>query len=151
MIAPLLSLSAFLFLLCHLLQVQQWSRGFRGAFLQDGATPKAASANPAEVNPAEVSIVLPVRNEAETLPQLLHDLAAGTSMPKEVIVVDDDSVDGTLEAIAAMEAEREARIARQHFDRVAEEVRPSPDPAPPAGFLGATRTHDLRYAVTSAA
>ena len=97
MIAPLLSLSAFLFLLCHLLQVQQWSRGFRGAFLQDGATPKAASANP-----AEVSIVLPVRNEAETLPQLLLDLAAGTSMPKEVIVVDDDSVDGTLEAIAAM-------------------------------------------------
>ena len=37
-----------------------------------------------------------------SLPQLLHDLAAGTSMPKEVIVVDDDSVDGTLEAIAAM-------------------------------------------------
>ena len=46
-------------------------------------------------------MVLPVRNEADTLPHLLNDLAHGAEKPCEVIIVDDASTDNTLQAIAA--------------------------------------------------
>lgn len=44
-----------------------------------------------------VSIVVPARNEAESLPHLLASLAGQTPAPDQVIVVDDGSTDGTAE------------------------------------------------------
>ncbi len=46
-----------------------------------------------------LGVVLPVRNEAETLPKLMGDLAKQTHLPLQVIVIDDRSDDGTLEAL----------------------------------------------------
>lgn len=43
----------------------------------------------------EVSIIIPARNEASNLPRLLSSIAAQALPPCEVIVVDDDSTDGT--------------------------------------------------------
>jgi len=48
----------------------------------------------------QVSIVIPARNEAETLPMLLSSLATQGMSPHEIIVVDDQSEDATA-AIAA--------------------------------------------------
>jgi cellulose synthase/poly-beta-1,6-N-acetylglucosamine synthase-like glycosyltransferase len=47
-----------------------------------------------------VAVIIPVRNEAATLPDLLHDLTwqtndAGEPLDFDVLVVDDDSTDGT--------------------------------------------------------
>jgi 4,4'-diaponeurosporenoate glycosyltransferase len=42
-----------------------------------------------------VSVVVPARDEADSLPRLLAGLAAQTRPPWEVVVVDDHSVDGT--------------------------------------------------------
>jgi 4,4'-diaponeurosporenoate glycosyltransferase len=42
-----------------------------------------------------VSVVVPVRDEAERLPRLLAALAAAVPAPDEVVVVDDGSTDGT--------------------------------------------------------
>jgi 4,4'-diaponeurosporenoate glycosyltransferase len=53
-----------------------------------------------------VSIVVPARNEAETLPVLLASLARLDPAPHEVVVVDDASTDGT----AAVAAARGARV-----------------------------------------
>jgi 4,4'-diaponeurosporenoate glycosyltransferase len=44
-----------------------------------------------------VAVVIPARDEEANLPHLLDDLAAVTAPPLEVIVVDDDSTDGTAE------------------------------------------------------
>ena len=44
-----------------------------------------------------VSIVVPARNEAESLPHLLASLVGQTPAPDQVIVVDDGSTDGTAE------------------------------------------------------
>ena len=46
-------------------------------------------------------MVLPVRNEAQTLIRLLSDLAAQNLQPAEVIVIDDASEDGTVAAAKA--------------------------------------------------
>lgn len=43
----------------------------------------------------DVSIVIPARDEAATLPALLASIAACGARPREVIVVDDHSTDGT--------------------------------------------------------
>ena len=107
--------------------------------LRSEAARSAAAAAAAEAQRAQIA----------SSPQ--HDATDAQLAARADVVLAVQRRGSQVEAIAAMEAEREARIARQHFDRVAEEVRPSLDPAPPAGFLGATRTHDLRYAVTSAA
>lgn len=61
-----------------------------------------------------VSIVIPARNEAQNLPPLLKSISAQNCQPGEVIVVDDDSSDGTGE------------IARQHGARVVAS-RPLPE------------------------
>lgn len=50
--------------------------------------------------PPAVSVVIPARNEAASLPNLLRSLRGQTHPPGEVIVVDDDSSDDTA-AIAA--------------------------------------------------
>lgn len=47
------------------------------------------------VTGAEISLVIPISNEATTLPQLLAAIAAQTCSPREVIVVDSASADGS--------------------------------------------------------
>ena len=81
----------------HGLQVVGWSRRFKKAWPH----PNGGSVSPPAlvVTPADITVVLPVRNEALNLPNLLLDLAAGSQQPAEVIVVDDASEDGTLDAI----------------------------------------------------
>jgi 4,4'-diaponeurosporenoate glycosyltransferase len=46
---------------------------------------------------SDVSIIIPARNEAHHLPRLLGSLQAQSVAPLEIIVVDDDSTDGTAE------------------------------------------------------
>jgi 4,4'-diaponeurosporenoate glycosyltransferase len=65
-----------------------------------------------------VTVIIPARDEAANLPGLLASLAAGTTSPAEVIVVDDGSTDGT------------AGIAAAHGASV---IDPGP---PPPGWLG---------------
>ena len=77
---------AALFLTAHLVQVFRWHRGMRSPFREDPVQ---------DMTGGELTVILPVRNEAETLPQLLADLAAQSRQPTEVIVVDDASEDGT--------------------------------------------------------
>ena len=50
-------------------------------------------------NPLRLSIIIPARNEEQTLPLLLSDLLAQQFTPHEIIVVNDDSEDDT-EAVA---------------------------------------------------
>lgn len=50
---------------------------------------------------AATSVVIPARNEATTLPRLLRSLADQRLAPLEVLVVDDDSADGTAEVARA--------------------------------------------------
>ncbi|RYD42497.1 MAG: glycosyltransferase, partial [Verrucomicrobiaceae bacterium] len=49
----------------------------------------------------ELSIIIPARNEALHLPRLLNSIFAQGAAPLEVLVVDDDSTDGTAEVAAA--------------------------------------------------
>lgn len=93
-------LIAFLPLCMHLFQVTGWAAHFPKAW----QVPARSRTNGAvdSTHPAKISVVLPVRNEALTLPNLLHDLARGQRLPSEVIIVDDDSDDGTKGAVASM-------------------------------------------------
>jgi 4,4'-diaponeurosporenoate glycosyltransferase len=78
-------------------------------------TPPSA---PLPVQAGSVSVVIPARNEARTLPRLLASLRAQTAAPLEVLVVDDRSTDGT------------AAVARRAGARVV-------DAGPvPGGWLG---------------
>ena len=52
---------------------------------------------------ARVSVVVPARNEAVSLPLLLADLAVGRPEGAEVVVVDDHSTDGTAELAAGFD------------------------------------------------
>ncbi len=74
--------------------------------------------------PRTVSLLIPARNEAATLPHLLAALARQTLRPAEVIVIDDHSEDGT------------AAIARQAADGLP--VRVIQPPPLPAGWCGKT-------------
>lgn len=97
-------LFAFLPLLLHLIQVVRWAAGFRGAFSQPQVEATAVE-GAASGMATGITVVLPVRNEATTLPRLLGDLAAGKCKPTEVIVVDDASEDGTAETTRSMASE----------------------------------------------
>ena len=89
----------FLPLVLHLHHLMRWSRGLRRAWRW--SEPREGGPDPA------LTVVLPVRNEADTLPRLLADLAAQSRCPAEVIVIDDASEDGTLDAMkAAVEGAR---------------------------------------------
>jgi 4,4'-diaponeurosporenoate glycosyltransferase len=55
----------------------------------------------AGVTPADVAVVVPARDEEDTLPALLDSLAAQTVAPRQVIVVDDGSTDATASIAAA--------------------------------------------------
>lgn len=78
-------------------------------------TPGVASP---DLGSAVISIVVPARQEAGNLPTLLRSLAALDPAPAEVIVVDDESTDGT------------AEVARAHGARVLGA------PPRPVGWLG---------------
>ena len=56
----------------------------------EGVTPEEA-----EALVADMSVVIPARNEEETIPTLLESLEAQTVAPREIIVVDDQSEDRT--------------------------------------------------------
>lgn len=64
-----------------------WFLFWRSPNLED--TPKRTSENPS------VSVIIPARNEAETLPILLYSLQHQTVPPSEVLVVNDHSTDQT--------------------------------------------------------
>lgn len=81
----------FLPLLAHIGYVVRWTTGMRNALGSRG--PQLPE------HDLPLTVVLPVRNEADALPKLLADLAAQTRLPHHVIVVDDASEDGTVEAI----------------------------------------------------
>ncbi len=87
----------FLPLLFHLVQVVRWMWGFVGAL---SMTDHGVHDN---LNP-QLTVVLPARNEATTLPNLLGDLAIGSLMPAEVIIVDDASEDGTLRVLEKLDS-----------------------------------------------
>lgn len=88
----------FLPLLVHLWHLLQWNAGLRGLWAEE--TDEATA--PADLGQRlDLTVVLPVRNEADTLPRLLSDLAAQTLRPAEVIVIDDASEDGTVAAAQA--------------------------------------------------
>ena len=88
----------FLPLLVHLWHVLQWNAGLRGLWAEE--TDEATA--PSDLGQRlDLTVVLPVRNEADTLPRLLSDLAAQTLQPVEVIVIDDASEDDTVAAAKA--------------------------------------------------
>lgn len=70
--------------------------------------------------PEDVSLIIPARNEAHNLPRLLFSLANQRAVPREIIVVDDGSTDGT------------AEIAVSHGAKV---IRAGPQPS---GWKGKT-------------
>ena len=75
-----------------------------------GRLPMLRSERPAQagrsvtVAAAAVSVVIPARNEADSLPALLLSLAAQTRAPTQIIVVDDHSTDGTADIAASLGA-----------------------------------------------
>ncbi len=71
--------------------------------------------NPSAIHDPRVSIVIPVYNEKSTIDEILRRVL-DTEVPKEVIVVDDCSTDGTrqiLENMAARQANGEAYAPAQ--------------------------------------
>jgi len=57
--------------------------------------------------PPAVSVVVPTYREADNIPMLvprIHQALVGADLPAEIILVDDDSRDGTVEAVAALAA-----------------------------------------------
>ena len=96
-----------------------------GVFLVGGALAMArlralpAAVPPTATHSLTVSVVVPARNEARSLPDLLGSLAAAGTELHEVIVVDDNSTDDT------------ARVAAAHGATV---IRLDGDP--PAGWTG---------------
>ncbi len=53
----------------------------------------------AQGGPLDLAVIVPARNEAETLPGLLASLAAQTAPAAEVVVVNDGSTDATVEVV----------------------------------------------------
>src|ERR1700733_629004 len=69
--------------------------------------------NPTALDNPKLSVVIPVFNEKDTILEILGRVLT-TDVAKEVIIVDDDSRDGTreiLEKMAELQAKGETRIA----------------------------------------
>lgn len=79
--------------------------GFAAAALLFWRIPRLPQANPAADGGLRFSVVIPARNEAQTLPLLLADLARQTSPPVEIIVANDASEDATAEVARSFGAE----------------------------------------------
>ena len=81
-------------------------RGMRAA--RTAGAPDASSELPT------VTIIIPARNEARTIPGLIGDLLRQDYAALSVLVVDDGSTDGTGEVVAAAAADSElVRVARR--------------------------------------
>jgi len=80
----------------------------------------------APLQPGRVSVLIPARNEAATLPHLLAGLARQQVRPAEVIVVDDQSSDGT------------ADVARRSAAASGLPLRVLQPPPLPEGWCGKT-------------
>lgn len=65
-----------------------------------------------ELPTTALTVIIPVRNEADNLPALLRDLAAQTHPNFEVIVADDSSTDGTAELAEGFYALFRLRVLR---------------------------------------
>jgi glycosyltransferase involved in cell wall biosynthesis len=65
--------------------------------------------------PTRLSVVIPVYNERQTLPEIL-DRVQAVAIPKEIVVVDDGSTDGTREYLARLQADLAAARAAGAFD-----------------------------------
>jgi glycosyltransferase involved in cell wall biosynthesis len=63
-----------------------------------------------------LSVVIPAYNEKETLEELVRRVRA-VPIPKEIILVDDGSTDGTADVLADMEGDRDLRILRHERNR----------------------------------
>ena len=57
----------------------------------------------------KISVVIPVYNEEATIQQVLANVAA-LPIPKEIIVVDDASTDGTRQMLSQYEAARDVHV-----------------------------------------
>lgn len=79
----------------------QWLVSFR--LLARLAVPPAPGAG-GGVAAGEVSVIIPARNEAANLPRLLESIKEQEVQPLEVLVVDDDSDDGTADVARAFGA-----------------------------------------------
>jgi dolichol-phosphate mannosyltransferase len=80
------------------------------------------------MNELKLSVVIPAHNEEKNLPKTIHDLCAGLStahIPYEIIIVNDNSRDGTADVIRSLMADDPAI---RTVDRV-----------PPSGFGRAIR------------
>jgi glycosyltransferase involved in cell wall biosynthesis len=67
--------------------------------------------------PTLLSVIVPVYNEAKTIRQILAQVRAvdlGPRVNREIIVVDDDSTDGTADALAAEEREHPCTYVIRH-------------------------------------
>jgi hypothetical protein len=60
-----------------------------------------------------VSVLVPARNEAKAIPRLMRDVLASRGVDLELVVLDDDSTDGTGEIVARL-AEQDARVRLVH-------------------------------------
>lgn len=89
-------------------------------------------AAPAGDGPLDLAVIVPARDEAETLPGLLASLAAQQRPPAELVVVDDDSSDAT------------AAVARRGGARIV------PAPPRPAGWNGKQWACHVGFASTTA-
>ena len=63
-----------------------------------------------------LSVVIAVYNEEDTLEEIVRRVRA-VGIPKEIILVDDGSTDGTAEVLAAMEGQQDLRILRHDRNR----------------------------------
>ena len=74
----------------------------------------------AEAQPLDVSVVLPTYNEAASLPVLVPEIVrvlAADGLRGEVIVVDDDSPDGTADIAAQLGETLPVRVLRRTHER----------------------------------
>jgi dolichol-phosphate mannosyltransferase len=76
--------------------------------MDGGATHAPSQEGPEEESQPKLALAIPTLREAENLPGLLHHLRAvldPLEIPYEILVVDDDSRDGTEEIVSAIAAE----------------------------------------------